>query len=144
MGAILLKPSYFLVHFFVSVLLVFGTLSSWHIQYNNPLTIIPFIKVHIPQRFSIKINIFTKVLKLPKVFVFRVAYFILSQTDFYFNILGIACTGSKYGDFEGVQGLGVIILLTRLRGVQRRYTGIYERLKMQFDVQTENDEIIFF
>ena len=23
-------------------------------------------------------------------------------TVFYFNILGVACTGSKYGDFEGV------------------------------------------
>ncbi len=27
--------------------------------------------------------------------------------DIYFSIFRIACIGSKYGDFEGVQGLGV-------------------------------------
>ena len=49
--------------------------------------------------------------------------------SYYFDTFQIACTGSKYGDFEGGIGLrGIIILLTRLRGIQRRYTGVYERV----------------
>ena len=36
------------------------------------------------------------------------------------------------------------ILLTRLRGVQRRYTGVYERFRMGVDMQIKIDVIIFF